>query len=107
MKKAELMQLVESGAIIVVGDYWGGRVDKISVRDRQNPGGPRRDAYVTRETVLTDKEPVAVARWLTDTEKPEDWKPSAKKRDRVVVMVSSMETQNGAVVLGGRIEVLV
>jgi len=91
-----------------VGTYHAGRLDKISVRDGKNPGGPRREAHVSKEIVMTDTDPIIISRWLKDEEKPEAWQPAGKKGARVVVTVSSMETtQQGIITLRGSIEPLV
>jgi len=94
------------GERLQVGQYWAGGVSAISVRAKVL-GGPRGTSFVVRETVLTDAEPIAVTRWLNDGEKPEDWKPSAKRGDQVVIRISGMEMVQGAVVLQGKIEPLV
>lgn len=106
MKKAELAQAVERGEVVCVGSYWSGRIDKTSVRDKKDPKGQRHDAWVTRETIMTEKEPISVTRWLKDGEKPEEWKPSATRGTRVVVRVTGMEINLGAVNLSGTIEPL-
>jgi len=106
MTKAEVMKMVEGGAIVCVGMYWSGRLEKITMRSTVE-GGPRREAYVAREIVMTDKDPIVISRFLPDSEKPENWKPSAKKNDAVVCIVTTMESQNGQVVLSGTIEPLV
>lgn len=106
MKKAELVTLQDGGEITCQGTYWSGRVDKAMLRDKQNPSGSRREAHVARETIMTDKDPIAVSRWLKDDEKPEAWKPSAKKGDKVVVIVRGMEVNLGSITLQGTIEKL-
>jgi len=104
MKQAELIATLNAGAIVCVGLYWAGRLDKMSFRDKQS--GNRRDGYVVRETILTDKDPIAVTRFLRDDEKPEAWKPSADKNERVVVRVTGMEMERGNIILKGAIEKL-
>jgi hypothetical protein len=61
---------------------------------------------VTREIIITDTEPVAITGWLKDGEKQEEWKPSAKKGDRVIVEVTKMEQNMGQITMGGRISPL-
>lgn len=104
MKKAELLDFVNKGEVVCVGTYWSGRLDKTSIRDKTS--GARRDAYVVRETIMTDKDPLSVTRWLRDEEKPETWKPSAKRSETVLVRVTRMETNSGVTTLSGTIEVL-
>jgi len=106
MKQEQLSQIINSGAIICVGVYWAGKVDAITFRDK-NAGGQRRTAYTVRETILTDTDPITVSRFLSDTEKVEEWKPSAKKNDKVVVRIQSMTVDKGAIILNGKIEALV
>jgi len=95
-----------AGKCLVVGTYWSGRLDKAMLRDKQNPGGARREAHVVRETIMTDDEPIAVSSWLKDDAKPEDWKPSGKKGQRVVIHVTGKEINLGAITLQGTIEPL-
>jgi len=106
MKQAELVKLQDAGEITCQGMYWSGRLDKTMLRDKQNPGGARREAYVVRETIMTERDPISVSRWLKDDEKPADWKPSASKGDRVVVVVRGMEVNLGSTTLQGNIEKL-
>jgi len=86
-----------------VGRMISSKLDPVSVRDKQNPGGPRRVSHVSREVIVTESEPIVITRWLKDTEKPEDWKPSAPKGSPVVVTITGMETNQGIVVLAGTI----
>ena len=58
MKKAELMVAVEAGGMFCVGVFLSGRVDTISVRDKATGG--RRDAYVVKEIIITDTDPMVV-----------------------------------------------
>lgn len=104
MKQAELMKVVESGKIVMVGTYWSGRLDKVSIRDRNAQGGPRRDSFVAREVVMTDNDPVVITRWLRDGENPDLWKPAAQKNERVVVVIQSMSSENGTIKLTGLVE---
>lgn len=103
MKKAELINHVMSGKIICVGQYWSGRVEQITARDQKN-GGARRVFNVVRETILTDKDPIIVSRFLGDNEKAENWKPSATRNQQVVVNITGYQAHNGTVTLNGVIE---
>lgn len=104
MKTTELNNLVQSGAIVMVGIYWGGRLDPVTMRDQKT--GQKREAHVARETVMGENDPVSVTRWLGDDEKPENWKPTAKKMDKVVIRIKSMSQERGGVVINGTIEKL-
>jgi len=106
MKQAQLVEMVMAGGIVCVGNYLSGRLETVSVRDKANPGGPRRSAYVTKEIIITDTDPIVISRWLNDNEKPEDWKAAHKKGDKVVVKVKGMQLENGIPVLQGVIESL-
>lgn len=107
MKQTDLLATLNNGEIIMCGTYWGGRIDEISFRDKQN-GGQRRTAHTAVETILTEKgEAVTVSRFLQDNEKVDAWKPSAKRNDKVVVRIASMERQQGKTTLSGVVETLV
>lgn len=107
IKAVDLTKALESGKIAMVGTYWSGRIDVVNVRDKANPGGPRRQSHVVRETVMTETDPVTVTRWLRDGDKPDMWHPSSSKGKKVVVWVQSMSSENGMIKLGGHIEELV
>lgn len=104
MKQAELMNAVMEGQIIVVGQYVKGRAEDIQVRDKATGG--RRAAAVSRETVMTGTDPVVVTSWLPDGKVAADWKASAVRGDKVVVLISSMALSNGIPVLSGKVEKL-
>lgn len=105
MKNSELLKIVEAGEIVCVGTFFSGRVDKISFRDSRN-GGARREALVSREVILTEKDPIAVTRFLPDGAKAEEWKASATRGDKVMVRVQGMSTDRGAVTLQGEMIVV-
>lgn len=104
MKQAELVNAVMEGQIVVVGQYVKGRAEDINVRDKATGG--RRPAAVSRETVMTGTDPVVVTAWLSDGKTAADWKPSAIRGDKVVVLITSMAMSNGIPVLSGRVEKL-
>lgn len=106
MKQSEVLANVMAGGIFCVGTYLSGKLDTVSMRDKQNPGGPRRTGYVAKETIITDTEPVIISRWLKEEEKPEAWKPSAVKKQQVIVRVKEMEMMSGIPILNGVMEVL-
>jgi len=102
MKQAELQTILENGTVIMKGVYWSGKVETINVRAKSE-GGPRRSMHVVRETVLTEKDPISVTRWLDDNQKPEDFKPAAAKNKPVVVIVTGMKTEQGVMKLTGTV----
>jgi len=103
MNAAQLTKLIDDGAIIVKGSYWSGGVSIISGRGKD---GQRREWHVVRETILVESGTLAVSRFMRDDEKPEDWKPSAKRMDKVICRIASMKSENGAVTLSGTVEPL-
>lgn len=107
MKQAELIGTVQSGKVVLVGTYWAGRLDKVTIRDKSKEGGPRRESFVSRETVMTENDPVIITRWLRDTENPDQWKPAAQRGEKVVVFVQSMSVENGSIKLTGVVERIV
>jgi len=90
----------------MIGTYWAGRVDEISMRS-QTAGGPRRTAYVTHETVMTERDPVVISRFMGDNEDPKNWKPAAAKNTKVCVRVTGASMENGVMKLRGVVEPLV
>lgn len=105
MTQTQLAKMIDDGAIVVKGTYWSGRIDTITMRSRTE-GGPRREGHIIRETILTDTDPIIISRFMRDEEKPESWKPSAKKQDKVIVRIQSMKVENGTIILQGPIEQL-
>jgi len=103
MKQADVTTLLNNGQPLMIGQYWSGKCETITMRDKQN-GGQRRTAHVVRETVLGATDPIAITRFLRDDEKPELWKPSANKGDKVLVRIQGMETNLGAISMQGVIE---
>lgn len=102
MTQKEMAAMVEMGGVFATGSYWSGRIDTLSLRDPKTT--ERRVAYVTREVILGDADPIPVSRFLRDGENPTEWKPSAKRGQKCVVKVTSMETQSGNISLRGTIE---
>jgi len=100
------MTSILAGEIVCVGTYFNGKVDAITFRDKA-AGGQRRTAYTIRETILTEKDPIIVARFMRDDEKPDQWKPSAKKGDKCFVKIQNMNIDKGTITLNGVIETLV
>jgi len=105
MTKAQLEKAFEDGLILMKATYHSGRLDKISIRGKVE-GGPRRDAYVARQVVSGENDFVIVSRFLNDNARTEDWRPSAKKGDKIVVAIKSMAMENGTVILNGDIQTL-
>jgi len=106
MKETELLTYLKKGELLLVGTYWSGAVEPIQMRSEER-GGPRRTAYVVRQTVMTDKDPITVTEWLKDDADPMAWAAPAKKGQAVVVRVSSVEVKLGAKRISGVIEALV
>jgi len=85
MTKAQLNAAVENGALVVVGQYWGGRVEDKEIRNPQDKNGPRVKSFMKHETVLTKQEPIVISAFPKEGETKESWKPSAKQLEPVVV----------------------
>lgn len=107
MKNQDLTPALLSGKIMCVGTYLSGKIENLTVRDKANPGGPRRAAHMVREVVITESEPIVVTRWMKDDEKFEEWKPTAAKGSKVVVTITKMESNQGIITLSGSVEALV
>jgi len=109
MKASQIGQAVMNGEILLVGTFFSGRVDRISVRDK-SPGanGARKDFLIGKQVVMTEKEPITISTFLPDasSETEQGWKPSAKKGDRVVVHLKTLGENLGNKSGDGRIEVL-
>jgi len=109
MKASQIGQAVIGGAVLIVGTYFSGRVERISVRDK-SPGanGQRKDMLIAKEVMMTEKEPFTVTSFLPDASRETEtaWQPSAKKGDRVVVHLRSFEERMGNKTGSGLIEVL-
>jgi len=105
MKKAELEAAMKKGQIVMLGTYWSGSIETIHMRSKE-PGGPKRDAHVTRETVMRDEGAVTVEKFLPDGSDPLAWKPSAKRGQEVVVRIEGLEKQMGNTKIRGIIEPL-
>lgn len=107
MTQTQFDKLLNDGNVVLLGTWWSGRIETISMRDKTaGANGARRTAYVLRQTVMTEKDPIPVSRWLKDGEDPEKILMPAKRGDKVVVVVSSMETSNGQMNIGGVVEPL-
>jgi len=106
MKNSELMAAVNSGRIVCVGEYWSGVCETITTRDKNSKTGGSREFHIARETILTEKEPIVITRFLRDDEPHDKWAPSAKKRQKVVVFIQGMEIERGTVRLNGTVEAL-
>jgi len=104
MKENQILAAVMAGKVVCVGTYLSGKAETLSVRDKTTGG--RREMVVTRELIITDSEAIPVTGWLKDGVKKEDWRPAAKKGDRVIVEITNMEVQRGQVTMGGVITVL-
>jgi len=105
MTQKDVLVAFDKGELLCKGVYWSGRIDTISFRDKKT--GNARTAHVCREIVLRESDNIVVSRFLKDDEEPTKWKPSAAKNQPVAILVSSMETSNGQIVVNGRIEPLV
>jgi len=109
MKANQIGTAVLNGDILVVGTYFSGRVERISVRDK-SPGanGARKDMLIAKEVIMTEKEPISITQFLPDasTETEQAWSPSAKKGDRIIVRLRSLEEKLGNKQAAGKIEVL-
>jgi len=95
-----------AGGIMCVGRYLAGKVEQTSVRASE-AGGPRRTAYVLRETIITDTDPVVITQWAKDGFDPNKWSFACKKDDKCLVRITGMTMQNGIAVLRGTVEPLV
>jgi len=106
MKLSEVGNSVLAGQVLLVGTYFSGRVDRISVRDK-SPGanGARKDMLIAKEIIMTEREPITITAFLPDAtqETERGWKPSAKKNDKVVVEVRTLEESYGNKSASGKI----
>jgi len=109
MKKAEILNELQKGQPLLVGSYWGGRLETIEVRDSKNLNGPKRKSHKIIHTVMTEKDPIVLTSWLPDNQKPEDFKPAADKGQQVVIRIRSMVTPKGTFTtsFAGEVEALV
>lgn len=106
MKLADAIKQWETGAIVVRGIYHGGVAKTQTVRSAQ-AGGARREATVTRETVLTELDAIVLSAWMPDGQGVADFKPACAKGKPCIIIVESMTVENGnRVVNRGRIEPL-
>lgn len=107
MKQKDLLPTMLGGQQLLVGVYWAGKLDTMTLRDKTTKAP--RQAHVARETVLTDTEAVVVTQWMPDDMKELDiqnWKPAHKRMARVVVVVTENESVQGFKRYTGRIEPL-
>lgn len=107
MKHKDLLEALMKGDHILLAVYHAGKVEAMNIRDKSN--GKMRQAFLTRETILTDGEAAVVATWLPDdiTEEARNiWKPKFKKGDRVVLRVGSSESIQGFKRYSGTLEPL-
>jgi len=107
MKTKELLESLVKGDHILVGVYHGGRIDTMNMRDKST--GKPRQAFVSRETILTDSEAVVVVAWMPDdydATKAAAWKSSFAKGERVVLHVGNAESIQGFKRYSGRLEKL-
>lgn len=98
MKTSEIQTAVLNGEILLVGTYFSGRVDRISVRDKTpGAGGSRKDMLISKEIIMTEKEPFTVSQFLPDASQETEraWKPSAKKGDKVIVSLRTLQESYG------------
>jgi len=106
MKANEAVKLWESGVTTIRGIYHGGAAKAQMVRSQQ-AGGARREAVVTRETVLTDQDAVVMSAWMPDGSTVDSFKPACKKGQPCIIIVEDMATENGSrIIKRGRIEPL-
>jgi len=94
------------GQILVVAKYDSGRAEDLNLRDKANPGGPRRSTAVVRQVILTATDPMTVTEWLPDGQTASSWKPQFTRGQKVVCVVSKLESRNGLPSLAGKLEAL-
>jgi len=106
MKLSQVGAAVISGELLIVGTYFSGRVQRINVRDKQSTTGARKDLLITKEVVMTEKEPITVSRFLPDAtlETEKGWKPSAERGNKVIVRVTGFQEDLGNKSANGTIE---
>jgi len=104
MTQKEMLARLMRGEVALIGSYWAGKEEKIYIRDKTT--GKGRDAYILRETLLTDADPVAVGGFLPDDYKPGSWKPGFKRGDRVVCFTTGLKTVQGFKQYAGTLEPL-
>jgi len=107
MKVSQIGAAVVAGEILITGTYFSGRVQRINVRDKNSPNGARKDLLITKEVVLTKKEPITVSRFLPDAtlETEKAWVPSAKQGDTVICRLTGLQEDLGNKSANGAIEV--
>lgn len=109
MKVADITKAVLGGDVLIVGTYFSGRVQRITVRDK-SPGanGAKKDLLIAKEIVMTEREPFTVSQFLPDSsiETEKAWAPSAKKGDAVVVVLRSLKEDLGNKSGDGKITLL-
>lgn len=104
MTLKEMTALVLAGKPVLAGMYHSGKIDEVPIRDKQT--GNMRKGFVRREVIITDQDAIVCGGFLNDSEKPEDFRPAAKKGTRVVVLVDKVSTVSGFSLYAGKIETL-
>jgi len=109
MQQNEVIKALEQGAILMMGTYWDGELQPFEWTDSKN-SGKRTAGYRSAEMVMPEKGlgiSVQKTYWRASEIDPLKWKPSAKRYDKVIVKITSMEVRNTVTILEGTIEPLV
>jgi len=104
MKQTEAQGQFEAGQIVMKGKYWGGRLEQRTFRDKTS--GSRKTGHILHHTVMGANSPVVVSRWLQDDEKPEAVTFPIKQMTPVLVVITSMEVNNGVPFVKGEVTAL-
>lgn len=102
MKKADVTNAMLAGAFLIVAEYRSGAAEVINWRDKDT--GRALSATVLRHVIEVGQHSVTVNERVPEGAKVEDIKFPAKKGDKVLLHLSSMETTKGMISVRGRIE---
>jgi len=104
MRLNELVERVQAGEFLVVGEYRMSKAEMLNWVDKTN--GQRKSAPILRHTVEFGNESVAVNERVPDGTKLEDIKINYIKGDRVVLHVQERISERGLVACRGQLEKL-
>jgi len=104
MKTSQLNDELLRGHPLLVAEYRRGNVEKINFRGKD---GKPAEMVVCRHTVETETQSIAVSEFV-DKDKVDvnKWKPPFEKGAKIVIRLTGLERNQGAITARGEMELL-
>lgn len=99
---ASIAERLSKGEVLAVCEWRGFKVEEVTLTDTKT--GRQRKSCVVRHAVELGADQVAITEWMPDGTDPKSIKFPYNRGDRLLVVLSGLQTQKGLKMASGKFE---